>query len=48
MAAKAEMSPKQVNAKLFWNGRSQAVRLPNVDRRTGLLQELDPGHSQYP
>ena len=28
MAVKAGMSPKPVDAKLFWNGRSQAVRLP--------------------
>jgi antitoxin VapB len=35
MTAKAEMSPKQVNAKLFWNGRSQAVRLPKEFRFEG-------------
>jgi antitoxin VapB len=35
MAAKAEISPKQVNAKLFWNGRSQAVRLPKEFRFEG-------------
>lgn len=35
MAAKAEMSPKQTDAKLFWNGRSQAVRLPKAFRFEG-------------
>ncbi len=35
MAAKTEKSPKQVNAKLFWNGRSQAVRLPKEFRFEG-------------
>jgi antitoxin VapB len=35
MAAKAGMIPKQTNAKLFWNGRSQAVRLPKEFRFEG-------------
>jgi antitoxin VapB len=35
MAAKAGISPKQTNAKLFWNGRSQAVRLPKEFRFEG-------------
>jgi antitoxin VapB len=35
MAAKAGMSPKPVDAKLFWNGRSQAVRLPKEFRFEG-------------
>jgi antitoxin VapB len=35
MAAKAEKSSKQVDAKLFWNGRSQAVRLPKEFRFEG-------------
>lgn len=35
MAAKANTSPKQADAKLFWNGRSQAVRLPKEFRFEG-------------
>ena len=35
MAAKAEIGPKQTEAKLFWNGRSQAVRLPKEFRFEG-------------
>ena len=35
MAEKAGTSPKQTNAKLFWNGRSQAVRLPKEFRFEG-------------
>src|SRR5208283_5413144 len=35
MAAKTEISPKQADAKLFWNGRSQAVRLPKEFRFEG-------------
>jgi antitoxin VapB len=35
MAAKAGTSPKQSAAKLFWNGRSQAVRLPKEFRFEG-------------
>jgi antitoxin VapB len=35
MGAKAETSRKQVDAKLFWNGRSQAVRLPKEFRFEG-------------
>jgi antitoxin VapB len=35
MAAKAGTSPKPTDAKLFWNGRSQAVRLPKEFRFEG-------------
>ena len=35
MAAKVETSPKPTDAKLFWNGRSQAVRLPKEFRFEG-------------
>jgi antitoxin VapB len=35
MAAKADLSPKEAEAKLFWNGRSQAVRLPKEFRFEG-------------
>jgi len=35
MAAKVGVSPKQTDAKLFWNGRSQAVRLPKEFRFEG-------------
>jgi antitoxin VapB len=35
MAVKAELRAKQTNAKLFWNGRSQAVRLPKEFRFEG-------------
>ncbi|MDR3771787.1 MAG: AbrB/MazE/SpoVT family DNA-binding domain-containing protein [Terracidiphilus sp.] len=35
MAAKAGASPKTTDAKLFWNGRSQAVRLPKEFRFEG-------------
>jgi hypothetical protein len=41
MAAKSESGPKSMDAKLFWNGRSQAVRrgvliepLPPVEKET--------------
>ena len=35
MTAKAETNRKQIDAKLFWNGRSQAVRLPKEFRFEG-------------
>ena len=35
MAAKRQADPKRVDAKLFWNGRSQAVRLPKEFRFEG-------------
>jgi antitoxin VapB len=35
MAAKSESGPKSMDAKLFWNGRSQAVRLPKEFRFDG-------------
>jgi len=35
MAAKSESKPKPTDAKLFWNGRSQAVRLPKEFRFEG-------------
>jgi antitoxin VapB len=35
MAEKVETSPKPTDAKLFWNGRSQAVRLPKEFRFEG-------------
>ena len=35
MAAKTETSAKHTDAKLFWNGRSQAVRLPKEFRFEG-------------
>ena len=35
MTIKAESFPRQKNAKLFWNGRSQAVRLPKEFRFEG-------------
>jgi antitoxin VapB len=35
VSAKADAKPKQVDAKLFWNGRSQAVRLPKEFRFEG-------------
>ena len=35
MATKALTDPKQAEAKLFWNGRSQAVRLPKKFRFEG-------------
>ncbi|MGA2051427.1 MAG: AbrB/MazE/SpoVT family DNA-binding domain-containing protein [Terracidiphilus sp.] len=35
MAAKRQADPKPVDAKLFWNGRSQAVRLPKEFRFEG-------------
>lgn len=35
MATKAGMSPEPTQAKLFWNGRSQAVRLPKEFRFEG-------------
>ena len=35
MAANIETNTKHSNAKLFWNGRSQAVRLPKEFRFEG-------------
>jgi antitoxin VapB len=35
MTAKTDTNPKQMDAKLFWNGRSQAVRLPKEFRFEG-------------
>ena len=35
MSAKEEPKRKHVDAKLFWNGRSQAVRLPKEFRFEG-------------
>jgi len=35
MTAKTQTEPKQIDAKLFWNGRSQAVRLPKEFRFEG-------------
>ena len=35
MTKRAEDSPKQIDIKLFWNGRSQAVRLPKEFRFEG-------------
>jgi antitoxin VapB len=35
MAAKTATSPEPTDAKLFWNGRSQAVRLPKEFRFEG-------------
>ena len=35
MAPKAEENTKYSDAKLFWNGRSQAVRLPKAFRFEG-------------
>jgi antitoxin VapB len=35
MSAKSATDPKHVDAKLFWNGRSQAVRLPKEFRFEG-------------
>ena len=35
MATNAKTNPKHVSAKLFWNGRSQAVRLPKEFRFEG-------------
>ena len=35
MAAKATTNPKHKDARLFWNGRSQAVRLPKEFRFEG-------------
>jgi antitoxin VapB len=35
MTAKTQTEPKPVDAKLFWNGRSQAVRLPKEFRFEG-------------
>jgi antitoxin VapB len=35
MSSKADAKTKQVDAKLFWNGRSQAVRLPKEFRFEG-------------
>ena len=58
MAAKAAVSPKPMDAKLFWNGRSQAVRLPKEFRferdrvrvsRMGagvLIEPLPPGEKE--
>lgn len=35
MAAKSSANPKSSDARLFWNGRSQAVRLPKEFRFEG-------------
>jgi antitoxin VapB len=35
MAAKTEAGAKKTDARLFWNGRSQAVRLPKEFRFEG-------------
>jgi antitoxin VapB len=35
MAANTGTNPKHADAKLFWNGRSQAVRLPKAFRFEG-------------
>jgi antitoxin VapB len=35
MAAKPGLNPKTIEARLFWNGRSQAVRLPKEFRFEG-------------
>ena len=35
MPSKTATSPKSTDAKLFWNGRSQAVRLPKEFRFEG-------------
>ena len=35
MAPKSAVDSKEVHAKLFWNGRSQAVRLPKEFRFEG-------------
>ncbi len=35
MSAKAKPDPEPTDAKLFWNGRSQAVRLPREFRFAG-------------
>jgi antitoxin VapB len=35
MAANTKTNPKHASAKLFWNGRSQAVRLPKEFRFEG-------------
>ncbi|MGD0910503.1 MAG: AbrB/MazE/SpoVT family DNA-binding domain-containing protein [Terracidiphilus sp.] len=35
MATNSRTKPEQVDAKLFWNGRSQAVRLPKEFRFEG-------------
>ena len=35
MTPKTEAHPKSADAKLFWNGRSQAVRLPKESRFEG-------------
>jgi antitoxin VapB len=35
MSANSRTNPKQSDAKLFWNGRSQAVRLPKEFRFEG-------------
>jgi len=35
MTVKADTNAKQMDAKLFWNGRSQAVRLPKEFRFEG-------------
>jgi antitoxin VapB len=35
MTANSRTSPKPADAKLFWNGRSQAVRLPKEFRFEG-------------
>jgi antitoxin VapB len=60
MAAKSEANTKPVDAKLFWNGRSQAVRLPKEFRFEGdhvrvsrmgagvLLEPLPPTEKESP
>jgi antitoxin VapB len=35
MTAKSEMNPKPADARIFWSGRSQAVRLPKEFRFEG-------------
>jgi antitoxin VapB len=42
MGAKAETNRKQAVAKLFWNGRSQAVRLPKEFRFEGDRVRITP------
>ena len=46
MTAKAETKAKPTDAKLFWNGRSQAVRLPKEFRFEGdrvLIRRMGAG-----
>jgi antitoxin VapB len=42
MTGKAETRPKPTDAKLFWNGRSQAVRLPKEFRFEGDRVRVSP------